>query len=116
HPDAPPPPLPRHPSLRKEGTEQHTARYAGTLLEKGGDRKEKGGPFVVGGPPPSNKLRAFFLFYGFSLIFSGGACGWLRAVRQARTARLRRWRFPACPWRGGALPRRPSGPWAPWPR
>src|SRR5437762_3385646 len=84
------------------------------LLEKGGDRKEKGGPFLVVGPPPSIKLRAFFLFYGFSLIFFGGACGWLRAARQATRARLLRWRFPACPWRGPALPRRPSRPRSPW--
>src|SRR5437762_710047 len=104
--------------LQREGYHRRTtpSPAATPLLKKGGDRKEKGGPFVVVGPPPSNKLRAFFLFYGFSLIFSGGACGWLRAVRRGRTARLRPWRFPACPSRGAALPRRPSGPRSPWPR
>src|SRR5882762_8572592 len=62
--------------------------------------KEKGGPFLFLGPPPSNKLRAFFLFCCFSLIFSGGACGWLRAARRGTPARLRRSRLPACPSRG----------------
>src|SRR5438309_1551850 len=101
-----------------ERISQHTTTPAARapLLKEGGDRKEKGGPIVVEGPPPSNKLRTFFFFCGFSLIFFGGACGWLRAARRGTPARLRRSRLPACPSRGAALPRRLSGPRSPWPR
>src|SRR5882762_7627655 len=111
----PPRPLARAPLLKKGGDRTPPRPLSrAPLLKRGGDRKEKGGPVVVGGPPPSYKLRAFFLIYGFSLIFSGGACGWLRAARRATRARLLRWRFPACPWRRAALPRRPSRPRSPW--
>src|SRR5260221_12073390 len=83
------------------------------LLKRGGDRKEKGGPLF--GSASEDKLRAFFLFCGFSLIFSGGACGWLRAARRGTRARLRRWRLASCPWRGPPPPLRPSRPPSPCP-
>src|SRR5262249_8417296 len=39
---------------------------------------------------------------------SAAACGSPRVARPATRARPRRSRFPACPWRCGALPRRAS--------
>src|SRR5258708_35526493 len=63
----PPRRLRRHPSLRKAGME-----------------KNKAARFLLLGPPPSNNLRAFFLFYGFSLIFFRGPFLWRRAAPPPR--------------------------------
>src|SRR5258708_21839688 len=63
------------------------------LLKRGGDRKEKGGPLF--GSASEDKLRAFFLFCCFFLIFSLRACRLLRAARRRSRAWLPLVPFPA---------------------